>query len=449
MNKLDMTSGPLFREIAVFTAPLILTGLLQLLFHSVDMIVIGRFASALSLGAVGAASPLCGFAHTVFIGLSVGVNILFSTSFGAKNKEDLSKILHTSILASIVFGTIASIAAFVFADSILRLAAVPDDIFRGTRVYFRVFALSLPFTLVYNTGSAILRAVGDAKHPFYFLSIAGLVNLVLNLIFVVPAKLDVFGVALTTLLSNIFAAFLVLRLLHLSKEDFSLDFAKLAIDAKTFSNLLKVGLPAGFQNSMFSVGHIIIQTGVNSLGAYAIAGNVVASNLEGFIYVAANACSLAVTTVVAQNYGAGRIDRVVKGIIGSVCLAVMLNVVLGAIAFVFAEGAVSLYSSDANVTGYGVERLRFLSFCYVLCSIMDILTSSLRGIGSNIFPMAVTVLFGCFFRLAWVLFAFPFKRELWFLYLCLPVSWIVVSLIEFAYLSQKLAWPKHFAAKNN
>ena len=429
-NTLNMTKGPLFKEVLLYSYPLILSGLLQLCFNAADMVVVGRFASAYSMGAVGATGSFCNLIITIFLGLSVGANVLVANRFGAGDRKGMSRAAHTAVLVSFIGGVALTIVGLLISRPVLRLIAVPDDVIDLSALYMKVFCLGIPFNLAYNFGAAILRAVGDTRRPLYYLTAAGVVNVLLNLLFVIAFKMDVAGVALATVASQGISAVLVLRALALSHDACRLRLKLLRINGEMLRELVRIGLPAGLQSSMFSLANIIIQSGVNSFGALPLAGNTAASNIEGFVYISTNAYYHAVTSIVGQNFGARKYGRIVKSFLYCVGLAIGLNIVLGAVVVGFAPQFVAFYNSDPVVIANGVSRLRFLAFAYILCSLMDVITGALRGVGHSIYPAVVTLGGACGLRVIWVLFVFPLHRTLPFLLFCFPLSWIVVSLVN-------------------
>lgn len=438
-NTMNMTKGPLFKEVLLYSFPLILSGLIQLCFNAADMIVVGRFASANSLGAVGATSSFCNLIITVFLGLSVGANVMVANRFGAGDRRGMSRAAHTAILVAMIGGFALLAVGLLVSRPVLRLIAVPPDVIDLSALYMRIFCIGIPFNLLYNFGAAILRAVGDTKRPLYYLTSAGAVNVILNLVLVIVFKMDVAGVAWATVASQGISAVLVLRALALSRNACRLRFRLLRIAPGMLGELIRIGLPAGLQSSMFCIANIIIQSGVNSFGALPLAGNTASSNIEGFVYVSTNAYYQAVTTLVGQNFGARKFGRVVKSFLYCIGLAIALNIVLGIATVVFAPELIAFYNSDPTVIQYGVQRLRFITFTYILCSLMDVITGALRGIGHSVYPAIVTLGGACGLRIIWVLFVFPYHRTLPFLLLCFPISWIVVSAINGTHLWRTLS----------
>lgn len=441
-HSLDMTKGPLLKEIVVFTIPLILSGLLNLCFNAADMVVVGRLGTPHSLGAVGATSSFCIFLITIFIGLSIGTNVVVATRFGMGDRRGMSRAVHTATAIALIGGLVLLAVGQFVSRGVLALTGVPEGVLDSSTLYMRVFCCGIPFNLLFQFGSAILRAVGDTRRPLYYLTVAGVVNVVLNLIFVLAlrkAGKDVAGVALATVASQAISSILVLRALSRTHGACRLRLRLLRIDMPTLREIVGIGLPAGIQSSMFSAANIIIQSGVNSFkNASLMDGNAAASNIEGFVHVATSAYYQAVTTIVGQNLGARKYGRIVRSFIYCMGLAVALNIVAGVAVSLFATQAVAFYNGDPDVIHYGVVRLKVLIFTYALCSAMDVITGTLRGLGDSMYPAVVTLVGACLLRIVWVLFVFPLKHEQWFLYLCFPISWVVVSVVNGEHLRKKL-----------
>ena len=429
-NQMDLTRGPLFRETVVFTLPLVLSGLLQLGFHAADMIVIGRYASADSLAAVGATGALCVLLVAVFCGLAVGANVVVANFYGARDHRGLSRAVHTSVLISLAGGAAVMLAGAAASRPLLQAMGVPPAILGKSSLYMWLYCLGIPATFLYNFGSAILRAVGDTRNPLLYLAVSGFVNVLLNLFLVVVVRLDVAGVAAATVLSQSLAAFLVLRNLAGPRSVCRLRRKLLRLDPRIVRSLVRIGVPAGVQSSLYCIANMTIQSGVNSFGPVGIAGNAAAASLEGFIAVATSAYYQSVTTFVGQNYGAGQFGRIVKSILYCLGSGVALNLVLGAFVFVFTPQLIGVYNSDPEVIAFGVSRMRLLVFTYALCTLMDVITGALRGLGHSLRPAVVTLLGACLLRILWVLFVFPLHRTLPFLLLCFPISWLVVAVIN-------------------
>lgn len=437
-ERVNLSHGPLMRELMVFSAPILLTGVLQLAFNFADMVVVGRFASAKSLGAVGVVSQLAYLCLVTFMGMSIGANVVVANQFGAKNDTGVSRASHTAVTLAMICGIVVGIADFCLARPALLLIDTPADILERSEVYFRIISLGMPFSLLFNVSAAILRAVGDTKTSLYSLTSAGVLNLVLNLILVIYAKMDVAGVAIATVISNLLSAGLVMRKLFVIREACRIEVRKLGIDWMSCRNILKVGLPAGLQSMMYGLGSIIIQKGVNSFGSLAMAGSAASSTLEGVIFTGINSFDQSITTAVGQNSGARKFGRLVKSFYYCTTLMAAYVFLVGGVAFIFAEECIGLFNSDPEAIAFGAGRLRMMSILYILDGVMINITSTLRALGHSVFPAAVTVAGALIFRVAWVFLVFPLNRTMMFLWSCMPISWILISCINGTYLHKVL-----------
>ena len=433
-KQMDLTEGPLFRQTVVYTLPLALSGLLQLGFHTADMIVVGRYASAASLAAVGATGSLCIFLVMLFCGLAVGANVVVANFFGARDHRNLSRAAHTSVMLSVIGGLSVMLIALVASRPLLRLMGVPQEILGKSCLYMWIYCIGIPPLFLYNFGSAILRAVGDTRSPLFYLTISGVTNVLLNLLLVIVVKLDVAGVAIATVVSQTVSAFLILRNLTGPHSVCRIRRKLLRIDLPILRNLVRIGLPAGIQSVLYSVANMTIQSGVNSFGPNGMAGNAASAGLEGLIHIYTSAYYQSVTTFVSQNYGAGKYDRIVASFWYCLWTPVALNLLLASVIYVFAPSLVAIYNSDPEVIAYGVSRLRLIAFTYALCTLMDSITGALRGLGHSVRPAIVTLVGACLLRVLWVLFVFPLHKSLPFLMLCFPISWLVVSIVNGEYL---------------
>ncbi len=433
-KQMDLTEGPLFRQTVVYTLPLALSGLLQLGFHTADMIVIGRYASAASLAAVGSTGSLCIFLVMLFCGLAVGANVVVANFFGARDHRNLSRAAHTSVMLSIIGGFSVMLIALVASRPLLRLMGVPQEILGKSCIYMWIYCIGIPPLFLYNFGSAILRAIGDTKSPLFYLTVSGVTNVLLNLFLVIVLKLDVAGVAIATVVSQTVSAFLILRNLSHPHAACRIRRKLLRIDMPILRNLVRIGLPAGIQSVLYSVANMTIQSGVNTFGADGMAGNAASSSLEGLIHIYTSAYYQSVTTFVSQNYGAGKYDRIVASFWYCLWTPVAMNLLLAGVIFIFAPDLVAFYNSNEAVINFGVSRLRMIAFTYALCTLMDSITGALRGLGHSVRPAIVTLVGACLLRVLWVLFVFPHHKTLPFLMLCFPISWLVVSIVNGEYL---------------
>jgi len=428
--EIDMCNGPLLSKILVYAVPLIASGILQLLFNAADMVVAGRFAGNAALGAVGATSSLINLLINVFIGMSVGTNVLVAHFYGANRKEELGQTVHTSIALSLISGVILGIAGFMLASPLLSLMGTPDDILPHAVIYMQIYFIGVPGMLLYNFGSAILRAVGDTKRPLYYLLFAGVINVLLNLFFVIVLRIGVAGVALATILSQFVSAALVIKCLMKEEGAYRLNIREIRLYPDKVIRILRVGLPAGFQGAVFSISNVLIQSSVNSFGSVAVAGNTAAQNLEGFVYNAMNSFHQTALSFTSQNMGAKKMDRVKKIMWICVGCVTVTGMLMGFAGLYFANELLSIYSTDSEVIAYGYERLLIIFSTYFLCGVMDVLVGSIRGMGYSIMPMVVSLLGACGLRVVWIFTIFAHYRTPGILYNSYPVTWTVTLLVH-------------------
>ncbi|MBQ6563207.1 MAG: MATE family efflux transporter [Clostridia bacterium] len=420
-----MTSGALLPKILIFSGPLILTGILQLLYNAADVVVVGRFAGATSLAAVGSTGSLINLIINVFMGLSVGTSVMVARYYGAGDVRMVQDTVHTSILVALLSGIVVGIFGFVMAKPILRLMDSPDDVIDLAALYVRIYFVGMPFNLLYNFGAGILRAVGDTKRPLYYLTISGAANVILNLILVIVFHMGVAGVAIATVVSQAISMVLVLLCLIRTQGIIHLDLKKLRIRKAPLLGIMQVGLPAGLQGSLFSISNVLIQSSVNSFLSTAMAGNAAASNLEGFVYTAMNSIYQADLTFASQNYGAGKKDRVKSVLWNCLGTVVVIGLGLGLLFMAFDRTLLSIYNQDPAVIDFGVLRMHIILPTYFLCGMMDVMVGQLRGIGYSIMPMIVSLTGACLFRIVWIMtiFSMPQFHTLQMLYISYPVSW--------------------------
>lgn len=425
--ELDMCSGPLLGKTLVFALPLMLSGILQLLFNAADMIVVGHANGPTALAAVGATSSLINLLINLFIGLSVGANVLVAHFFAAKQEKDCKETVHTAILVSIISGVFLAIVGIFLARPLLVLMGTPTDVLSKSVLYMRIYFLGMPVMLLYNFGSAILRAVGDTKRPLFYLSAAGVVNVILNLIFVLAFDMHVAGVALATVLSQALSAFLIVRCLVRTDGFCKLNMKALSIQKEKLLKMVKIGLPAGLQGSLFSISNVLIQSSINSFGSVAMAGNTASSNLEGFVYNAMNAIHQTALTFSSQNYGGKQYKRIKKVIVLNISLVTLVGLVMGFLAILFGKPLLGLYTSTPQAIEYGLVRMEIIFSTYFLCGIMDVLVGCLRGLGRSILPMIVSLLGACGFRILWIFTVFKEHRSLETVYISYPISWTLTA----------------------
>ena len=439
--EIDMCHGPLLGKILVFYIPLMLSGILQLLFNAADIIVVGQFAGNESLAAVGSTGALINLIINLFIGLSVGANVLVARYYGANQQAELKEMVQTAIATSVISGILLVFVGFFVAKPALTLMGTPDDVVGQSVLYMRIYFAGMPFMMAYNFGAAVLRAVGDTKRPLYYLLIAGIVNVILNLIFVIYFSMHVAGVATATVISQAISAVLVIRCLLKTDSVYKLELKGIKISMDKLGKMFKIGLPAGVRGALFSISNVLIQSSVNSFGSVAMAGNTAGSNIEGFVYTSMNAFYQSAISFCGQNYGAKEYKRVGKALFICEVLVILVGLLLGNGAYLAGGTLLKLYSSDPEVISYGILRMRYISVIYFLCGMMDVMVGGLRGIGYSIMPMLVSLTGACLFRIVWIYTIFQEVRTLPCLYISYPISWILtfsVHLICFLIVYKKL-----------
>lgn len=428
--EMDMCHGPLLRKLLVFSLPVMLSGVLQLLFNAADIIVVGQYVGSTALAAVGSTGSLINLLINLLIGLSVGANVMVARYYGAHEEKLVSQTVHTAILLSLVSGIVMIFIGIALAEPLLRLMGTPDNVLDQAALYVRIYFAGMPVIMLYNFGSAILRAVGDTKRPMYFLLIAGILNVFMNLFFVIVFHMGVAGVALATVLSQCVSAGLVLLCLIRSNGSIKLHLKEMKIHKEPLLKMIRVGLPAGIQGSIFSISNVLIQSSVNSFGDIAMAGNAAASNIEGFIYTCMNAIYQAAISFTSQNYGAVQYRRIRKIMRSGVLIVSCVGFLLGGIAFLCAPILLSIYNTDPQVIQYGMLRMEIICLTYFTCGIMDVMVGCLRGLGYSIMPMIVSLAGACGIRVLWIFTVFQWDRTLTMLYISYPVSWIITAAVH-------------------
>ena len=429
---IDMCNGPILKKMLVFSIPLMCSSVLQLIFNAADIVVVGNFAGDNSLAAVGSNTALIGLLTNLFVGLSIGANVLAAKYYGAKDEKNLAEAVNTSILLSIISGIILTIIGLAGARRILIWMQTPDEVLDLAATYLRICFLGMVPTMVYNFGSAILRSVGDTKRPLYYLFGAGIVNVILNLFLVVALKLDVAGVAIATVISQCISAGLIIRCLRHEEGGIHLDIHRLHLDKKIFVEILEIGLPAGFQGILFSLSNVIIQSSVNSFGATIMAGNSAAANVEQFVYFAMNAFYQSTISFTSQNYGAKNYHRIKNILLTGQFCVITVGIVFGNLVVLFGRLLLELYTSSEEVIQAGMVRFGIVARTYALCGIMDVMVGALRGIGYSVMPMIVSLMGACVFRLVWIATIFHMDRfhSVQVVYDSYPISWIVTNIVH-------------------
>ncbi len=426
---ISMTEGPLLKNVILYTLPIIFTGLLQLLFNAADLVVVGRFRGSVCVAAVGSTGALINLITNMFIGLSVGAGVAVAIAKGAENGRELHRAVHTAILTSLISGVILTAVGVALAGNLLKLMSTPDDILSLATKYMRIYFVGILSSMVYNFGAAILRALGDTRGPLIYLTVAGAVNVCLNLLFVWAFGMDVDGVAWATVISQTIAAVLVV--LSLTKREDAARFIpkKMRIYKDSLLTIMKIGLPAGFQSVMFNISNVFIQSSVNSFNSVAVSsGNSAAGNIEGFVYVSMNAFHQTALNFAGQNVGAGKYKRLSKILLCCLCCVSAFGITLGVAGYLLGRPLLSIYIVDsAEAIDYGMIRLSLICLPYFLCGLMDVTTGALRGMGSSFVPMVITVVGVCVLRIVWILtiFSIPEYHKLEILYLSYIITWII------------------------
>ena len=428
----DLTSGPMLQKIILFSIPLAASSILQLLFNAADVVVVGRFAGSTALAAVGSNGSLINLLVNLFVGLSLGANVVAARCFGAKDEHGIQDTVHTAVTLGLTSGVLLAVVGFFAARSLLELMSCPEDVIGLSALYLKIYFIGMPMNMLYNFSSALLRAVGDTKRPLYCLAAAGIINVVLNLVFVIGFSMSVAGVALATIISETVSACLVTAMLVREKGALHLDLHKLGFHAGALKQILLIGLPAGLQSTVFSLSNVVIQSAINSFGSTVVAGSSASANLEGFVYTAMNAFAQAAVTFTSQNMGARKYQNLNRVVINCLLCAIVTGVVLGGGAVLAGNQLLHFYSSDAAVIAAGYDRLRIICGTYLLCGIMDVLASSLRGLGYSVLPMVVSLIGSCLLRLVWIATIFQLNRTPFMLYISYPISWILTAAVHLA-----------------
>lgn len=434
MNKksASLTEGPLFTNIIKFTVPIILTSILQLLFNAADLVVMGKFCGSIAVGAVGAPTPIINLIINLFIGMSIGAGVTVAHAYGRNDEKALHRTVHTAIPVAALFGLIITVVGITTAEPLLRLIDLPEDILPMSALYMKIYFAGMVFNMIYNFSASILRAVGDSKSPLIFLTIAGVVNVILNLFFVIVLRMEVAGVALATAISQAVSAVLVLIALMRRTDGCRLVLGKIKFYRHEFTKIVRIGFPAGIQGTLFSISTTIIQSSINSFGSAAISGSSAAANLEAFVYMCLYAFNQTAVTFIGQNMGAGNYKRVLKSLWMCLGCVTVVGLVGGIIAYAFAPQLLSIYISDSpEAIAHGVIRMMFICIPYFLCGVMDVTTGALRGMGASVAPMLISIVGICAFRVFWVYTIFKATPTPECLYVSFPISWAVTFLAQF------------------
>lgn len=428
-----MVNGSIMDKMISFALPLMLSGILQLLFNAVDIIVVGRFSGSQSLAAVGSTSSLINMLTNLFIGISLGANVLAARFYAAGKHKEMSETVHTAIATAFVSGVIMIFVGILLSRPALELMDTPSDVIELSTLYIRIYFLGMPFFMLYNYGAAILRAVGDTKRPLIFLVISGVINACLNMLLVIVFHLDVAGVAIATVISQVISCVLVIGCLYKTDAVYRLRFKKLRINRKYLVQIFRIGIPAGLQSTLISFSNVLLQSSVNSFGSIAMAGYTAANNILSFLYMAANAVTQACMSFTSQNFGARKPKRMDRVIIDGMILQFVICLILGTLAYVFGSQISSIYTDNSDVIKSSVEILALTTIPYFLCGIMDAWPGIIRGMGRSTVPMILCIIGTVGVRILWIFFFFPHHRTLRYLFISYPVSWIATIIMQLAY----------------
>ncbi len=429
---MDMTNGPILKKMLVFSLPLMLSSMLQLMFNAADIMVVGKFSGDASLAAVGSCGPLIGLITNLFIGFSVGANVAVARYYGSGEREECNRAVHTAMLISFIGGLVLTVVGFFGAETFLILMKSPENVLPLSALYMRIYFLGMPVMMLYNFGSAILRAVGDTKRPLYYLFAAGIVNVILNLIFVIGFQMDVAGVALATIVSQAMSAVLVMIALSKEEEAIRLSLRSLCIHRRHFLEMLRIGLPAGLQGTLFSLSNVVIQSGINRFGDLMVSASSAAGNLEGFIYQGMNAFYQSTVSFCSQNIGARKTERILPIIKCGMACVVVTGIVMSAVILIFSQQLLSLYSDTQEVIDAAKIRLIIVCVPYFILGMMDVMVGALRGIGYSVAPMVISLCGVCGVRLSWMYFVFliPSLTKIEMIFYSYPISWFITFITQ-------------------
>lgn len=439
--EIDMCNGSILDKLVSFSIPLMLSGILQLLFNAVDIIVVGQFTGNEALAAVGSTTALINVFVNLFIGISLGASVLAARFYATGQEKEMSETVHTSITLALISGIAMGIIGVIAAKGALELMDTPDNVLNLSTLYMRIYFMGMPFFMLYNYGAAILRAVGDTKRPLLFLIISGATNVVLNLLLVIQFHLGVAGVAIATVISQCISCILVLRCLYLSDGSYQLRFNKLGMKTRYVKQIFQIGIPAGIQSTIINFSNVLLQSSVNSFGSVAMAGYTAANNILGFLYVSVNSITQACMSFTSQNYGVRKFKRMDKVLLECSGLTVIVALVLGGGSYLFGAELMHIYTKSTKVIECGVDIMLYTTVTYFLCGIMDLLPGALRGMGHSTVPMILSVIGTVGTRIVWIYVIFPCHRSLDFLFISYPVSWlltIVMQVICFYFVRKKV-----------
>ena len=425
-----MCNGSIMDKLISFALPLMLSGILQLMFNAVDIVVVGHFTGKQALAAVGSTTALINVFTNLFIGISLGANVLAARFFASGREKEMSDTVHTAILLALISGILMAGIGVISAKGALLLMGTPDNVIAQSTLYMRIYFLGMPFFMLYNYGAAILRAVGDTKRPLLFLVISGCANALLDLILVIGFHLGVAGVATATITAQMISCILVLLCLYRTDSCYQLRFSKLKIKKVYLLQIFQVGIPAGIQSTVINFSNVLLQSSVNSFGSIAMAGYTAANNIFGFLYVTVNAVTQACMSFTSQNYGVGKWKRMDRVLIDCLILSFVAMMILGNSAYFFGPKLLTIYTSNSKVIQCGMEILLYTTVTYFLCGFMDLFPGALRGMGRSGVPMILSIIGTVGTRIVWIFWIFPNHRSLDILFISYPASWIITIVLQ-------------------
>ncbi len=443
--EVEMINGNIFKNMIRYCIPLMLTGILQLLYNAADLIVVSNFSSDPSaLGAVGSTGSLTGLVVNLFMGLSVGTNVLSAKRYAVKDDEGMKRVVHTSILVSVIIGIVVGIFGFISAKWLLDLMSNPLP---KAVTYIKIYFIGLPFMLLYNFAAAILRGIGDTKRPLFFLAISGLVNVVLNLFFVIVCGMSVEGVAIATVMSQVVSCIMIMWCLIKTKESYRFRLKDLKVSHKELFGMLRIGLPAGIQSSLFSISNVLIQSSINKFGEAVMNGNSAANSLDGFVYTSMNSVYHASIAFTSQNVAAKKKENISKVLLYALLLVFIVGIIFGGGFYLFGEPLLKIYTKNPFEISVGYLKMTYLCLPYFLFGMMDVVSGAIRGMGNSFIPMLTSIIGVCVVRVVWVLFVFNPNtnftdyQDLSLLFISYPISWIatlIAHLITYIIVSKKI-----------
>lgn len=431
--EMDLCEGSLWKKIFIYSVPLMFSNVLQVLFNMSDVAVVGKFAGPIALGAVGSTSILVTLFTGMLIGLASGVNALTALHIGSKNDKDLQETVHTSFLICLSAGILIMVLGISFSNVILAAMHTKDELISDAVLYLRIYLLGMPALGLYNFGSSVLSAAGDTRRPLYYLLFSGVVNVALNLLFVIVCRWDVAGVAAASILSQYLSAFLILRVLVRSREGFALRLGGLGVDREKMKRILRIGIPAAFQNGLFAIANLFVQTSVNSFDHVMVEGNSAAANADPLVYDMMAAFYTACSSFIAQNFGAEKRERILKSFLVCLLYSFLTGLVIGIGFYVFRYPFLGLFTNDSAVKEAGIYRLSVMALSYSVSAFMDCSIAASRGLGKSILPTIIVIMGSCVFRIAWIYTVFAYFGTIQSLYLLYVFSWTFTAVAETAY----------------